>query len=35
MCDHKPLEWLGTLLRLQELMGDYNFVIEYLSGKMN
>ncbi len=40
MCDHKPLERLGTvhkrtLLRLQELMGEYNFVIEYLPGKMN
>ncbi len=40
MCDHKPLERLGmvhkrTLLRLQELMGQYNFVIEYLPGKMN
>ncbi len=42
MCDHKPLERLGTvhkrtLLRLQELMGQYNFVIviEYLSGNMN
>ena len=33
MCDHKPLERLGTvhkrtILRLQELMGKYNFVIE-------
>ncbi len=40
MCDHKPLELLGTvpkrtLLRLQELMGQYNFVIEYLPDKMN
>ncbi len=40
MCDHKPLERLGTvqkrtLLRLQELMGQYNFVIGYLPGKMN
>ncbi len=40
MCDHKPLERLGmvhkrTLLRLQELMGQYNFVIEYLPGRMN
>ncbi len=40
MCDHKPLERLctvhkRTLLRLQELMGQYNFVIEYLPGKMN
>ncbi len=40
MCDHKPLERLGTvhkrtLLGLQELMGEYNFVIEYLPGKMN
>ncbi len=40
MCDHKPLERLGTvhkrtLLHLQELMGQYNFVIEYLPGKMN
>ncbi len=40
MCDHKPLERLGTvhkrtLLRLQELMGQYNFIIEYLPGKMN
>ncbi len=40
MCDHKPLERLGTvhkrtLLRLQELMGQYNFVIEYQPGKMN
>ena len=40
MCDHKPLERLGTvhkrtLLQLQELMGQYNFVIEYLPGKMN
>ncbi len=40
MCDHKPLERLGTvhkrtLLRLQELMGQYNFVIEYLPGQMN
>ncbi len=39
MCDHKPLERLGmvhkrTLLRLQELMGQYNF-IEYLPGMMN
>ncbi len=37
MCDHKPLERLGTvhkrtLLRLQELMGEYNFVIEYIPG---
>ena len=40
MCDHKPLERLGmvhkrTLLRLQELMGEYNFVIKYLPGKVN
>ncbi len=40
MCNHKPLERLGTvhkrtLLRLQELMGQYNLVIEYLPGKMN
>ncbi len=40
MCDHKPMERLGTvhkrtLLRLQELMGEYNFAIEYLPGKMN
>ena len=40
MCDHKPLERLGTvhkrtLLHLQELIGQYNFVIEYLPGKMN
>ncbi len=38
MCEHKPLERLGTvhkrtLLRLQELMGQYNFVIEYLLAK--
>ncbi len=40
MCDHKPLEQLGTvhkmtLLFLQELMGEYNFVTDYLPGKMN
>ncbi len=40
MCDHKLLERLGTvhkrtLLRLQELMGQFNLVIEYLPGKMN
>ncbi len=40
MCDHKPMEQLGTvhkrtMLRLQELMGQNNFVIEYLPGKMN
>ncbi len=40
MCDHKPLERLGTvhkwtLVRLQEKLGEYNFVIEYLPGKMN
>ena len=40
MYDQKPLDRLGTvhkwtLLRLQELMGQYNFVIEYLPGKMN
>ncbi len=36
----EPLERLGTvhkrtLLRLQEMMGEYNFVIEYLPGKVN
>ncbi len=40
MCDNKPMERLGTvhkrtLLRLQELKGEYNFIIEYLPGKMN
>ena len=38
MCDHKPLKRLGTvhkrtLLRLQGMMGEYNFVIKYLPGK--
>ncbi len=40
MCDHKLMERLGTvhkrtLIRLQELMGQNNFVIKYLPGKMN
>ena len=38
MCDQKPLERLGKVhksLHLQELMGQYNFIIEYLPGKMN
>ncbi len=40
MCNHKPLERLGTvhkrtLLRLQEMMGEYNFVIKYLPGKID
>ncbi len=40
MCDHKLMERLGTvhkrtLIRLQELMGQNNFVIKYRPGKMN
>ncbi len=39
MCDHKPLEHLGTvhkrtLLRVQELIGEYNFTIKYMLRKM-
>ncbi len=40
MCDHKPMAKLDkihkqTLLRLQELMGEYDFQMDYLTGAKN